>query len=79
MMNTEEIVQQAFERSAPHLSNLDIVQSLVEEIMKQISSPNEAIELLENRACDADATLRTDIRILVSAIRHTLRLRKSFG
>lgn len=56
-----------------------MVQSLVEEIMKQASSPNEAIELLEDRAREADVTLRTDIRILVNEIRHTLRQRMSFG
>jgi predicted nucleic acid-binding Zn-ribbon protein len=79
MMNLEALIQRAFERSAPHLSNLDMVQSLVEEIMKQASSPNEAIELLEDRAREADVTLRTDIRILVNEIRHTLRQRMSFG
>ncbi len=79
MMNLEALIQQAFERSAPHISNLDVMQSLVERIMKQASSPNEAIELLEDRAREADVTLRTDIRILVNEIRHTLRQRKPFG
>jgi hypothetical protein len=42
-------------------------------------SVDDAIAYIENRFSDTDATLKTDIRILVAAIRHVVRQRKSSG
>ena len=60
---TNSILRTAFERIAPHISNLETMKSLVDEIEVTITANDEAIE-------DAEVTFRTDIRILINDCRH---------
>jgi hypothetical protein len=63
-------VRVAFEKIAGHISNLDLMSELVEEVVKSTTSLDAAIENLEDRLTDAEVTLRTDIRILINECRH---------
>ncbi|MFW9768262.1 MAG: hypothetical protein ACFFF9_07510 [Candidatus Thorarchaeota archaeon] len=69
---TGSIIRTAFERVAPHISNLDDIKTLVEELEK-IDSLDSLISELEARMEDAEVTFRTDIRILINECR---RVRK---
>jgi hypothetical protein len=66
---TDSILRTVFERVAPHISNLDDVRALVEELAK-IDSLDSIISELEARMEDAEVTFRTDIRILINECRH---------
>lgn len=66
------ILRTAFERVAPHISNLDIVRTLVDELEK-VDSLDSIISELEARMEDAEVTFRTDIRILINECRHLNR------
>ena len=66
------ILRTAFERVAPHISNLDDMRALVEELEK-ITSLDSIVSELELRIEDAEVTFRTDIRILINECR---RIRK---
>ena len=65
---TGSIIRTAFERIAPHISNLDDIKTLVEELEK-IDSLDSLISELEARMEDAEVTFRTDIRILINECR----------
>jgi hypothetical protein len=67
---TGSILRTAFERVAPHISNLDEIKALVEELEK-IDSLDSLVSELEARMEDAEVTFRTDIRILINECRHT--------
>jgi len=69
---TGSILRTAFERVAPHISNLDEIKALVEELEK-IESLDSLIAELETRLEDAEVTFRTDIRILINECRHIKR------
>jgi len=73
MRKVESLLRLAFDSSAPHISNLDTVRMLILETAAQAASIDDAIASLENRLPDTEVTLRTDIRILINAIRHALR------
>jgi hypothetical protein len=66
------ILRTAFERVAPHISNLDSVKALVDEFEK-IDSLDSIIRELEARMEEAEVTFRTDIRILINECRHLKR------
>ena len=66
------ILRTAFERVAPHISNLDGVRALVDELEK-IDSLDSIIRELEARMEEAEVTFRTDIRILINECRHLKR------
>jgi len=66
------ILRTAFERVAPHISNLDGVRELVDELEK-IDSLDSIIRELEARMEEAEVTFRTDIRILINECRHLKR------
>lgn len=72
-MNVGIVLQLSFENVAGHISNLEEVRSLVDEISSEASSLEEAISFLERRMEDAEVTLITDIRILVNEIHHRAR------
>ncbi|MFW9926735.1 MAG: hypothetical protein ACFFDM_08220 [Candidatus Thorarchaeota archaeon] len=64
------ILRIAFERVATHISNLDDIKELVNEIEKKTDSVDSIIRELELRLEDAEVTFRTDIRILINECRH---------
>jgi hypothetical protein len=67
---TGSIVRTAFEKVAPHISNLEEVKILVDEIEKKTDSLEAVLNELESRMDDAEVTFRTDIRILINECRH---------
>jgi hypothetical protein len=72
-MSSDEILLLAFENIAGHLANLDSVRTLVQELTGQGHTTDEAIQMLEGKMEEAEVTLRTDLRILISEIRHVMR------
>lgn len=67
---TSSLVRTAFEKVAPHISNLEEMKKLIDEIEKMSDSIDSAIHELESRMDDAEVTFRTDIRILINECRH---------
>jgi hypoxanthine phosphoribosyltransferase len=67
---TSSILRAAFEKVAPHISNLEAVKLLVDEIEKSADSLESVLSELESRMEDAEVTFRTDIRILINECRH---------
>ncbi len=70
---TGSILRIAFERVAPHISNLDEIKALVDEIEKKAESLDSIIHKLEEKMEEAEVTFRTDIRILINECRHLKR------
>ena len=64
------ILRTAFEKVAPHISNLEEVKIIVDEVDKTADSLESVLNSLETRLDDAEVTLRTDIRILINECRH---------
>jgi hypothetical protein len=58
---------------APHISNLDEIKALVDEIEKSEDSLDSIINKLEIRMEEAEVTFRTDILILINECRHLKR------
>lgn len=73
---TDSVIQTAFQNIASHISNLDIVKKLVDDLESENLPFDAVIETLQNKIVDAEVTLRTDIRILINECRH-LESRKS--
>jgi hypothetical protein len=69
---TGSILRTAFEKVAQHISNLDGIKALVDELEK-VESLDSIIRELEARMEDAEVTFRTDIRILINECRHLKR------
>ena len=67
---TSSILRAAFEKVAPHISNLEAVKLLVDELDKTTDSMESVLRELESRMEDAEVTFRTDIRILINECRH---------
>ena len=67
---TDSVIKTAFENVAGHLSNLEIMRELVEEIEKDTDSIENAIKVLEEKCENTEITLRTDMRILINECRH---------
>ncbi len=67
---TDSVLRTAFEKVAPHISNLDEMKALVDEIERKADSLDSTISELEKRLENAEVTLRTDIRILINECRH---------
>jgi hypothetical protein len=59
------------------MANLDEMKRLVEQMSDLHYSYEEIIALLENRMSEAEVTLRTDIRILINELRHSVSVGKS--
>lgn len=76
-MNAGTILQLSFENVAGHISNLDDVRSLIDEVSEVCESIKEAIAMLEAKMADAEVTLVTDIRILINEIHHRTREKSS--
>ena len=69
-MNFVKLLKQAFENKGSHIMNLDEIRVLITKIENEADSYERTIELLEAEMNDADATLMTDIRILINEYRH---------
>jgi hypothetical protein len=67
---SDSILRTAFEKVAPHISNLDAMKILVDEVEKKTDSLESVLNELESRLEDAEVTFRTDIRILINECRH---------
>lgn len=67
---TDSILRTVFEKVAPHISNLEAMKILVDEIEKKTDSLESVLSELESRLEGAEVTFRTDIRILINECRH---------
>jgi hypothetical protein len=70
---TDSILKTAFENVAAHISNLDSIREMIDELENQNEPSDRIISILEKRSEDAEVTLRTDIRILINECRHLMR------
>lgn len=70
------LLRECFEACAPHIFNLDEMRNMVESVAEKDCTLPEAIALLEERMQEADATLTTDIRILLNELQHANLIRK---
>ncbi|MCJ7817826.1 MAG: hypothetical protein MUP60_03145 [Candidatus Thorarchaeota archaeon] len=66
----ESIIRTAFDNIAPHISNIDSIRAIVEELESEDLSIDAVVETLQKMIEDAEVTLRTDIRILINECRH---------
>ncbi|MFW9846468.1 MAG: hypothetical protein ACFFD6_06960 [Candidatus Thorarchaeota archaeon] len=73
MMSSDELLLHAFENSAGHLANLDIVRSIVDGLTGNRLSLDDIIRNLEGEINEAEVTVKTDLRILINEIRHLMR------
>ncbi|MBY8996720.1 MAG: hypothetical protein KGD60_03225 [Candidatus Thorarchaeota archaeon] len=64
------MLRTVFEKVAPHISNLEAMKILVDEIEKKTDSLESVLSELESRLEGAEVTFRTDIRILINECRH---------
>ena len=71
-MKSDSILQLAFENVASHISNLDTMQELINELSEQNTSIEDIIRKLEDKLESSEVTFRTDTRILLNEIRHLL-------
>jgi len=76
-MTSKSILQLAFEKVAPHITNLDDIRTLIQDISGQGKTTLEIIQFLEARLETAEVTLRTDLRILLNEIRHIMARKSS--
>ncbi len=73
---TGSVVRIAFDNIASHISNLDTMKTIVDELESEAIPIEAVVEILQKKLEDAEVTLRTDIRILINECRH-LESRKS--
>ncbi len=73
---TSLVIRTAFDNIASHISNLETVKMIVDDLESENLSFDAVIEILQKKIEDAEVTLRTDIRILINECRH-LESRKS--
>ena len=66
----ESVIRTAFDNIASHISNIDTIRTLVDEIESENLTTDAVIDTLQNKIEDAEVTLRTDIRILINECRH---------
>ena len=69
-------IRAAFDNIASHISNLETVKTIVDDLESEDLSFDAIIEILQKKIEDAEVTLRTDIRILINECHH-LERRKS--
>jgi hypothetical protein len=66
----DSILRTAFENVRTHICNIDSIRELVQELDDLEESDDLIIKRLETKSDGAEATLRTDIRILINECRH---------
>ena len=76
-MTPKSILQQAFEKVAPHISNLEEIRILIQDVSGDTKSTPEIVQLLNDHMETAEVTLRTDLRILLNEIRHIMTRKSS--
>ncbi len=64
------ILRTAFANVASHITNLETVKLLIDEIENKADSLDSILSELESRLEESEVTLRTDIRILINECRH---------
>ena len=69
---THSILRKAFENTATHISKLDFIREMIEELENQNKQIDDIISNLEKASEDAEVTLKTDIRILINECRHLM-------
>jgi hypothetical protein len=69
---TDSILKTAFDNTAMHISNLDSIRQLIEELENLNKPIDYIISVLEMKSEDTEVTLRTDIRILINECRHLM-------
>jgi hypothetical protein len=77
MMSSDDLFLRAFENSAGHLANLDVVRSIVEGLTGHGHSLEDIIQILEREMEGAEVTLQTDLRILINETQHLVRRKTS--
>ncbi len=77
-MNIGSVLELAFQNVAPHIVNLELLQSIVQETTNASESIDDAIGILESKMEDQEVTAKTDIRILINEVMHLMK-RKSTG
>ncbi len=70
-------IRAAFDNIASHISNLETVKTIVDDLESEDLSFDAIIEILQKKIEDAEVTLRTDIRILINECRHLERRKNS--
>ncbi len=73
---TGSVIRPAFDNIASHISNLETVKTIVDDLESEDLPIDAIIETLQKKIEDVEVTLRTDIRILINECRH-LESRKS--
>lgn len=74
---TGSVIRTAFDNIASHISNLETVKIIVDDLESENLSFDTVIETLQKKIEDAEVTLRTDIRILINECRHLERRKSS--
>ena len=67
---TDSVIRTAFDNITSHISNIDIVRSLVDDLESENLTTAAVIDALQKKIEDGEVTLRTDIRILINECRH---------
>ena len=67
---TFSIIRTAFDNIATHISNIDEIRAIVNELESKDLRTDAIIEVLQEKSEHAEVTLRTDIRILINECRH---------
>jgi len=67
---TDSVIRSAFDNIASHISNIDTIRTIVDELESENQPIDAVIETLQKKIEDAEVTLRTDIRILINECRH---------
>lgn len=63
-------VRVAFEKVAGHITNLEEIKRIVDELVVRSHTLESSIKSLERMTENAEVTLKTDIRILINECRH---------
>ena len=74
---TSSVIRIAFDNVAAHISNLETVKIIVDDLESENLSFDAVIETLQKKIEDAEVTLRTDIRILINECLHLERRKSS--
>lgn len=77
-MNIGSELKLAFQNVAPHIVNLELLQSIIQETANAAESIEDVIGILEGRMEGQEVTAKTDIRILINEVMHLMK-RKSTG